>query len=296
MKKTIVSLILIVGMGYIPFLYFSCKKSDNTKTPVTPSTPYLVKLDTSATLGPYLTDKNGIALYFYSDDYKGRNTCSGSCESYWPHFYTANLSQDSLGTGLNLADFDTINVGGVHQTRYKGWPLYYYSPTGNGVTETKGQTTGDGVEGIWFVAKPNYTIMLANGQLVGLNGISYTSTYTAGTGYTEYLTDPRGLTLYTFSVDSFNHNKYTNSTFSNNSVWPIYDTTTIVLPSLLNKTNFTTIPIDAPMFGQVYMQLTYYGWPLYYFGEDMGIRGNTFGVSVGPGKWPVAVPTMTTAP
>jgi predicted lipoprotein with Yx(FWY)xxD motif len=252
---------------------------------------FKIKLDTSATLGTYLADKNGVTLYYFSNDYKGRNSCSGGCESYWPYYYAGTLTQDSIGAGLSLSDFDTIIVAGVNQTRYKGWPLYYYSPNGNGVPETAGQTGGDGSEGIWFVAKPNYSIMLANGQLVGLDGNNYTSSYTVGTGTTTYMTDARGLTLYTFSVDSFQHNKFTNSTFSNNSTWPIYDTSLIVVPSVLNKSKFSTTAVYG------HTQLTYNGWPLYYFGKDMGIRGNTLGVSVGgPGKWPVSVAGITPAP
>jgi len=37
-------------------------------------------------------------------------------------------------------------------------------------------------------------------------------------------------------VDSANKNKFTKSDFSNNSVWPIYDTTVVVVPSVLDKT------------------------------------------------------------
>jgi predicted lipoprotein with Yx(FWY)xxD motif len=250
----------------------------------------MVNLKTSATLGQYLTDQNGVSLYFYSNDYLGKNSCSGNCENYWPYFYAGTISQSNLATGLNLSDFDTIHVGTAIQTRYKGWPLYYYISKGNGVKETVVLTSGDGVDSLWFVAKPNYTIMLVNGQLEGANGVDYTSTYAVGTGLTIYMTDAKGLTLYTFFKDSFNINKYTNSTFSNNSSWPIYDTTSIVVPSVLNSSNFATTSV----FG--HMQLTYNGWPLYYYGPDSSKRGSNKGSGVGPGKWPVPVANMAEAP
>jgi len=54
------------------------------------------------------------------------------------------------------------------------------------------------------------------------------------------------------------------------------DTNSVIqrLPSILVKTDFDTINV----FGKI--QLVYKGWPLYYFGADGGVRGNTKGVSV----------------
>lgn len=276
----------------IIIIYVGCSKSNDTPATTTTTTSSItVKLANSSTLGSYLVDKNGVALYFFSDDFKGKNSCAGGCALYWPYFYAGKLTQDSLGTGLKLSDFDTIHVGTSIQTRYKNWPLYYYSPTGDGKPEASGITSGEAAQGVWFVAKPDYSIMLAKGQLTGLDGKNYTSTYTVGDGTTTYFTDAKGLTLYTFSVDSFNKNKFTNAAFSNNASWPIYDTTAMVVPSILNKALFNTITV----FG--HSQITYNGWPLYYFGQDGKIMGNTKGVSVPvAGKWPVAVKSISQAP
>ena len=56
----------------------------------------------------------------------------------------------------------------------------------DGVAEPAGQTTGEGIGNIWFVAKPNYSIMIANSQLTGANGIHYLGDYTPGDGNTNY--------------------------------------------------------------------------------------------------------------
>ena len=104
--------------------------------------------------------------------------------------------------------------------------------------------------------------MLVNAQLVGNDGKNYTGTYTEGTGKTLYFSDALGKTLYAFVRDSFNNNNFTKSDFSNNSVWPIYETDVAVVPSYLDKTLFSSINV----FGK--KQLTYKGWPLYYFGQD----------------------------
>jgi predicted lipoprotein with Yx(FWY)xxD motif len=234
-------------------------------------------------------DENDQTLYYFSNDYKGRNNCPGGCADFWPYFYAGELTSSDLGPGLNLADFDTIIVNGVNQTRYRGWPLYYYAPNGTDLEPT-GQITGESIPN-WFVAKPDYTIMLAYGQLVGGDGKNYLNTYVEGVGNTLYFTDANGVTLYTFKPDSFGVNNYTMPDFSNNATWPIYDTTKIVVPSTLNESLFSVIDI----FGR--KQLTYKGWPLYYFVGDQGIRGNNKGVSVpSPGIWPVPEKEMNSAP
>lgn len=284
--------VMFILMGFV-----GCKKSSNSN-----QITFAVTLSESGTLGQYLVDKDGYTLYMFADDYKGRNTCTadGTCAPQWPYFYAGPLTQTNLGNGLLLTDFDTIMVSGKPQTRYKGWPLYYYAPSVSGVygssnvREQPGQISGDAFQNIWFVAKPDYTVMLANGQLVGGDGISYLGNYLPGAGLTEYLTDPQGNTLYTFSQDSANINKFTSDDFSNNTIWPIFSTTTgatVVVPSILSPTMFTTTSV----FGHT--QLTFNGWPLYNYSGDNNLRGNTKGVSfVAAGQWRVPAPNMVVAP
>ncbi|WP_223816065.1 COG4315 family predicted lipoprotein [Adhaeribacter rhizoryzae] len=138
-----------------------------------PGTTEEIKLKNSSTLGQYLVDKDGRTLYYFSNDFNGQNNCVVNCEALWPYFNVDNLTADQLGTGLELTDFATITAAnGKKQLTYKTWPLYYYAPAVNGVNtlEAPGQTTGEGFDGIWFVAKPNYSIMLVNAQLVGHDG------------------------------------------------------------------------------------------------------------------------------
>lgn len=253
-----------------------------------------VQLENTGTFGNILSDKDGRTLYFFANDAISQNTCTGGCAAIWPVFYIKDLTQDKLGDGLKLEDFRTIiTSSGKEQLSYKGWPLYYYAPLSGGtnVQEAPGQTSGEGVNGVWFIAKPDYTIMFANHQLTGHDGKNYLSNYTEGTGKTLYFTDGAGLTLYTFKKDSANNNNFTASDFSNNGVWPIYETDKIVVPSVLDKTLFGSISV----FGK--KQLTYKKWPLYHFGQDANIRGNNKGVSFpAVGVWPVPVKDMPNAP
>jgi predicted lipoprotein with Yx(FWY)xxD motif len=270
----------------VPLIQFGCQKSNNTPS-------YEVKITTSTTLGPHLVDKNGNTLYTFANDFNGRSSCLGGCAALWPPFYDGSLTQANLDPSLNISDFDTIQVNGVAQTRYKTWPLYYYAPMSynQNVRESPGQTSGEGFANLWFVAKSDYSIMFANEQLVGSNGIDYTSAYVPGTGKSLYFTDAKGVTLYTFTKDSANINRFTKSDFSNNSIWPIYETKLGSVPSVLDKSLFGTTNV----FG--HMQLTYKGWPLYYFGSDNSVKGNNKGVSFPVvGIWHVAAQDIPEAP
>ena len=107
--------------------------------------------------------------------------------------------------------------------------------------------------------------------------------FTLGNGKTIYFTNGIGRTIYTFSLDSFNINKFTKADLSNNNDFPIYEQTQMVVPSVLDKTLFGNIEFAGKQ------QLTYKGWPLHFFGQD-SVRGLTLAVSVPvAGKWPVAV-------
>ncbi|RFM28345.1 hypothetical protein DXN05_11900 [Deminuibacter soli] len=267
--------------------YHACKKDDNNSNPYTPPSQNTtsVQLASTAKFGSILTDSAGRTLYFFAIDANGNSGCTGGCVAAWPVFYKA---QPTLAAGLNAADFSTITrTDGTPQTTYKGWPLYYYASD-----PKAGDINGDGVGGTWFVAKPDYSIMLASQQLTGLDGIQYTSEHVPGQEVTQYFTDAYGRTLYTFSPDKFKKNNFTKADFSNDPVWPMDTLSSIKnVPSLLDKTQFDTLLV----FGRV--QLTYKGWPLYYFGKDSATRGNTRGVSFPqPGVWPIARKDITIAP
>ncbi|TWF33977.1 putative lipoprotein with Yx(FWY)xxD motif [Chitinophaga polysaccharea] len=263
--------------------------------PDTPAPKPVVQISASAAVGNHITDVDGNSLYYFSNDFNGSNNCTGGCAAVWPIYYAGdNLAQAALGTGLDIKDFATITTtDGKKQTTYKGWPLYYFAPNvgGTNVREAAGETKGEAVNNVWFVAKTDYTIQLVNTQLVGADGKNYLADHTEGTGKTLYFTDAKGVTLYAFAPDKFNVNTFTKADFSNNAIWPIYETDQVVVPSVLDKTLFGTTMV----FGK--KQLTYKGWPLYYFGQDAGVRGSNKGVSVPkPGVWPVVTKDAAAAP
>ena len=47
-------------------------------------------------------------VLIFSNDYQGSNNCPGGCAVLWPYFNAGHLTQDNLGNGLLLSDFDSI--------------------------------------------------------------------------------------------------------------------------------------------------------------------------------------------
>ena len=284
MKTKITALALGLGI-----LFTSCSNDDDENQ----MPQYEIQLKNNATLGKILTDKDGRTLYYFANDFDGKNSCTGGCEAVWPVFNTENLTQDKVSEGLNITDFaTTTTTSGKKQATYKGHPLYYFAPKVNDVNtpEAAGEVKGEGVNNVWYVVKPDYTIKLTNAQFVGHDGKNYTSTYTEGTGKTAYFTDGKGLTLYTFKNDKKNKNNFTKPDFSNNNVWTIYEESQFVVPSSLDKSLFGTIDVHGKK------QMTYKGWPLYYFGQDNKVMGSNKGISFPtPGIWPAAVKDINAA-
>ncbi|MGD1843381.1 MAG: hypothetical protein ACFB0B_21180 [Thermonemataceae bacterium] len=278
---------ILILLSFTIFLVSCNDDDDETPTP-SPSYDADVNLRTDATLGSILVDGEGRTLYFFSLDASGESNCNDNCLNAWPIFYAES---PSLSSGLNQGDFGAITrADGSLQTTYKGWPLYYFAPEGDGAIEAPETTNGEGVNEVWFVAKPDYTIMLANAQLVGADGNNYTENYTQGEGVTQYFVDAEGNTLYLFTRDSRNINTFTAEDFSNNDVWPIFEGSPAQFPSTLNADDFGTITVQGRT------QLTYKGWPLYRFGQDEQ-RGDNKGVSVPtPGVWPIVNSNTEAAP
>ncbi|MBO9514330.1 MAG: ATP-binding protein [Variovorax sp.] len=92
-----------------------------------------------------LIGPTGMTLYTFDRDARGsgKSACNGPCAANWPPLAVAD-------TAKPMGDYTVIvRDDGKKQWAYKGQPLYYWAK------DTKpGDKTGDGVNGIWKVARP----------------------------------------------------------------------------------------------------------------------------------------------
>jgi predicted lipoprotein with Yx(FWY)xxD motif len=97
-------------------------------------------------IGYVLATSTGMTIYWYSDDVRnsGKSSCSDGCLSAWP----AVTGTPTAAAGVMLSGkLGTITrPGGAIQATYNGYPLYTYAND-----MAPGQTTGNGVGGVWHV-------------------------------------------------------------------------------------------------------------------------------------------------
>jgi predicted lipoprotein with Yx(FWY)xxD motif len=107
--------------------------------------PSPLKTEKSKTLGNYLVDPKGMTLYIFDKDKEaGKSACNGGCANLWPPF-APEAGQAKATEPLSIITRDD----GTKQYAYKGKPLYYYDKDSKA-----GDTTGDAVGKVWWVAKP----------------------------------------------------------------------------------------------------------------------------------------------
>jgi predicted lipoprotein with Yx(FWY)xxD motif len=197
----------------------------------------------------YLTDSNGMTLYYFTKDADGQSACYGGCAGAWPVFYEPNVT---IPSSLDAEDFGTITrKDGTKQTTYYGWPLYYWAK------DTKpGDVTGDGVGKVWYLIKVPW----------------YSVTISTNAGLGNYLVDENGKALYWFAKDSAGMSACSGNCLK---AWPAFHAGSVVVPSALNPSDFGTITrADGAL------QTTYKGYPLYYWVKDTK-RGDVTGQDVG---------------
>jgi len=92
-----------------------------------------------------LVGSNGMTLYIFDKDTAGagKSVCNGPCAQNWPPLVAAT-GAGSSGEWTVIARDD-----GSKQWAYKGKPVYFWAKD-----QKAGDRTGDGVNGIWHLAKP----------------------------------------------------------------------------------------------------------------------------------------------
>lgn len=97
----------------------------------------------STDMGDVLAGENGMTLYTFQRDTAGVSNCYDQCAVNWPP-----LAADDAATAEG--DYTIVDrTDGTKQWAKGGMPLYFW------IQDSKeGDTTGDGVNGVWDLARP----------------------------------------------------------------------------------------------------------------------------------------------
>lgn len=140
----VIVLIIVVGGGYLIFHKSSpstASSNSNSQTAAVNNAVIITKSNSS--LGQYLAEPSGQALYTYAADTSGVSNCTGSCLASWPP-YQDKGSTSALPTGIST--IKRTDNGDIQYT-YNGMPLYTF------IGDTNGQVTGNNVMS-FTLAKP----------------------------------------------------------------------------------------------------------------------------------------------
>ena len=141
-------------------------------------------------LGTYLVDAEGMTLYYFTRDVTpGQSVCFGGCLEAWPPLLLGNGDELAAGEDVSgtLGAVPRTDDGSMHVT-YRGRPLYYWQ----GDT-APGETTGEGVGEVWFVAQED-GLMPENPAALTLESVT--------TDLGTFLVGQDGLTTYYFEADA----------------------------------------------------------------------------------------------
>lgn len=128
----------------------SAPSSTATTTAGVPGENLTLGQDSTAAAGTFLIGYNGMTLYTYAKDTAGRSACTGSCVGTWPPYTVTSAANLVAESPLDSTKIGTITrADGSIQVTYGGKPLYFYSGD-----SASGETMGEGVGGVWHVAKP----------------------------------------------------------------------------------------------------------------------------------------------
>ena len=97
-----------------------------------------------------LVGANGLTLYVFDNDSAGTSTCNEGCAPTWPALTIDAGQQPQAGDGVTGELGTSDRTDGTTQVTLNGRPLYFFAGD-----SAPGDTNGDGIGGIWHIAKPS---------------------------------------------------------------------------------------------------------------------------------------------
>jgi len=209
--------------------------------------------------GTLLLAETGLSLYTFDNDTDNTSNCNGTaddtttCAGVWPPLLATD---DAAAT----AKFTLITRSdGTMQWAYDMQPLYTYIQD-----SSQGDVTGDGVNGVWHLARP---MPLKIADVDGLasyvaNQTVQTASDSSGT-LSPFRADKEGFTLYTFDEDPINASSCAGTCIT---AWP---------PLLADNGAKTTSPLSLVDVNGGLRQWAHRGKPLYLYIGDNAAGDNT---------------------
>lgn len=196
-------------------------------------------------LGPHLVDAKGMTLYLFANDERNISNCSGGCAEAWPPLLT--IGSTTAGDDLDSERLSTFErEDGSQHVTYNGKPLYYFANDAD-AGDTLGQDRGD----VWFLVSPDGSPIKTAATVIA------TESATLGT----ILTDSNGNSVYQYTRDE---REVSNCAGGCALAWP----PVLTVEDPVAGEGVSEDRIGSISRGNGAKQVTYNGWPLYYFASD----------------------------
>jgi predicted lipoprotein with Yx(FWY)xxD motif len=148
MRRTVRGTLMVLG-ATAGLVLVGCGAADEGATGGANTGDGTVVATAQGALGTFLTDVEGRTLYLFTEDSPGVSTCADACLTAWPALLSEGAPIAGMDADAALLGAITRDDGGV-QVTYAGWPLYRYAGDA-----APGDTTGQGVGGVWFAVSPS---------------------------------------------------------------------------------------------------------------------------------------------
>jgi len=245
--------------------------------------------------GTVLFTGDGMALYMLTFDTQGTKTtpakssCSGNCAKAWtPLLAPGPFVPFQTQGGVQASALGTIlRSDGTYQVTYARWPLYSF--VGD---KSPGQTNGENVaafDGLWYL-------------------LTVTGQPDAGVAHLSLENSPGGSVLAASTAFSTTRSMYLLTTDPPNLSTCFAGCARIWPPLLTTGTPVGGSGVDPSGLGTLRrpdgtLQVTYFGWPVYYFAFDLGpgaksglTNGENFVDPFNHGIWYLLTPSGKIAP
>jgi predicted lipoprotein with Yx(FWY)xxD motif len=247
-----------------------------TVEPAASLTEPTLNVASDPTLGQYLVDGRGMALYIFTNDERDKSNCDADCLAKWPPLLTQG--NPSVGSGVDPSQVGiAVLADGSKIVTYDHRPLYYW------IKDTQpGDVTGQGVGGVWYVISPSGKEIDDSPQAVAdptpdpvPSSTEPTITVASDPSLGEFLVDGNSMTLYIYTRDTADKS---NCSAECLVAWPplLTQGNPILGPGTDDSKIGSTLLADGTRI------VTYNHRPLYYYVQDTK-PGDITGQGVGGG-------------